>query len=62
MYEDYMAEMPMMSAHVDTLLIIRAKDDKVERGSAFFRKAFLRSALCALCALRALLDAALSGT
>lgn len=30
MYEDYMAEMPMMSAHVDTLLIIRAKDDKVE--------------------------------
>ena len=30
MYEDYMAEMPMMSAHVDTLLIIKAKDDKVE--------------------------------
>lgn len=30
MYEDYMAEMPMMSAHVDTLLIIRAKDDKVD--------------------------------
>ena len=30
MYEDYMAEMPMMSAHVDTLVIIRAKDDKVE--------------------------------
>ena len=30
MYEDYLAEMPMMSAHVDTLLIIKAKDDKVE--------------------------------
>lgn len=30
MYEDYMAEMPMMSTHVDTLLIVRAKDDKVE--------------------------------
>ena len=30
MYDDYLAEMPMMSAHVDTLLIIKAKDDKVE--------------------------------
>lgn len=30
MYEDYMAEMPMISANVDTLLIVRAKDDKVE--------------------------------
>lgn len=30
MYEDYMAEMPMISANVDTLLIIRAKDDKVD--------------------------------
>lgn len=30
MYEDYMGEMPMMSAHVDTLLIVKAKDDKVE--------------------------------
>lgn len=30
MYEDYLAEMPMMSAHVDTLLIIKAKDGKVE--------------------------------
>ena len=30
MYEDYLAEMPMISANVDTLLIIRAKDDKVE--------------------------------
>ncbi len=30
MYDDYMAEMPMISTNVDTLLIIRAKDDKVE--------------------------------
>ena len=30
MYDDYLAEMPMMSAHVDTLLIIKANDDKVE--------------------------------
>uniref|UniRef100_UPI00405667EC DUF4358 domain-containing protein n=1 Tax=Acetatifactor sp. TaxID=1872090 RepID=UPI00405667EC len=30
MYDDYMAEMPMMGTHVDTLLIIKAKDDKVE--------------------------------
>ena len=30
MYDDYLAEMPMMSAHVDTLLIIKAKDGKVE--------------------------------
>ncbi len=30
MYDDYMAEMPMISANVDTLLIVRAKDDKVE--------------------------------
>ena len=30
MYEDYMAEAPMISANVDTLLIVRAKDDKVE--------------------------------
>lgn len=30
MYEDYMAEMPMISTNVDTLLIIKAKDDKVE--------------------------------
>lgn len=30
LYEDYMAEMPMISANVDTLLIVRAKDDKVE--------------------------------
>ena len=29
MYDDYMGEMPMMSANVDTLLIIKAKDDKV---------------------------------
>ena len=30
MYDDYMAEMPMIGTHVDTLLIIKAKDDKVE--------------------------------
>lgn len=30
MYEDYMAESPMISANVDTLLIVKAKDDKVE--------------------------------
>lgn len=30
MYDDYMAEMPMISTNVDTLLIIKAKDDKVE--------------------------------
>lgn len=30
MYDDYLAEMPMISANVDTLLIIRAKDDKVK--------------------------------
>lgn len=30
MYDDYMAEMPMISTNVDTLLIIKAKNDKVE--------------------------------
>ena len=30
MYDDYMGETPMISVNVDTLLIIRAKDDKVE--------------------------------
>lgn len=30
MYDDYLAESPMISTNVDTLLIIKAKDDKVE--------------------------------
>lgn len=30
LYDDYMGEMPMISTNVDTLLIIKAKDDKVE--------------------------------
>lgn len=30
LYDDYLAEMPMISTNVDTLLIIRAKDGKVE--------------------------------
>lgn len=30
MYTDYMGEMPMISTNVDTLLIIKANDDKVE--------------------------------
>lgn len=30
MYDDYFAEVPMISANVDTLLIIKAKDDKVK--------------------------------
>lgn len=30
MYEDYMAEMPMISNHVDTLVIIKAKEDQVD--------------------------------
>lgn len=30
MYDDYMGEAPMISANVDTLLIIKAKDDKVK--------------------------------
>ncbi len=30
MYSDYMGEMPMISANVDTLLIIKANDDKVD--------------------------------
>lgn len=30
MYDDYMGEAPMISANVDTLLIIKAKDDKVD--------------------------------
>lgn len=30
MYDDYLAESPMISANIDTLLIIKAKDDKVE--------------------------------
>lgn len=30
MYSDYMGEMPMISTNVDTLLIIKANDDKVE--------------------------------
>lgn len=30
MYDDYMGESPMISANVDTLLIIRAKDGKVD--------------------------------
>ncbi len=30
MYEDFLAEMPMMSAHIDTMIIIKAKDGQVE--------------------------------
>lgn len=30
MYDDYLAEMPMISAHVDTLVVIQAKEDKVD--------------------------------
>lgn len=30
LYEDYLGESPMISGNVDTLLIIKAKDDKVE--------------------------------
>ena len=30
MYVDYMGEMPMISTNVDTLLIIKSNDDKVE--------------------------------
>lgn len=30
MYEDYMAEAPMISTNVDTLVIVRAKEDKAE--------------------------------
>lgn len=30
LYDDYLAEMPMISANVDTLLIIKAKDGKVD--------------------------------
>ncbi len=30
MYSDYFGEMPMISTNVDTLVIIKAKDDKVE--------------------------------
>lgn len=29
MYDDYLAEMPMISTNVDTLLIVKAKEDKV---------------------------------
>ena len=31
MYEDYLAEVPMISVNVDTLLIIRAKNDTVDK-------------------------------
>ena len=30
MYEDYMAEVPMISAHVDMLVIIKAKEDQAD--------------------------------
>ena len=30
MYDDFLAEMPMMSAHIDTMIIIKAKDGQVE--------------------------------
>lgn len=30
MYEDYMAESPMISANVDTLIIVKAKEDKAD--------------------------------
>jgi len=30
MYEEFVAEVPMMSAHVDTLVVVKAKADKVE--------------------------------
>lgn len=30
MYEDYLAEMPMMSAHVDTFVVVKAKADQVD--------------------------------
>lgn len=30
MYDDYMGEMPMISANVDTMIIIKAKEDRVD--------------------------------
>ncbi len=30
MYDDYMGEMPMISTHVDTMIIIKAKEDKAD--------------------------------
>ena len=30
MYEEFVAEVPMMSAHVDTLIVVKAKADKIE--------------------------------
>lgn len=30
MYEEFVAEVPMMSAHVDTLIVVKAKADQVE--------------------------------
>lgn len=30
MYEEYLAEMPMISTNVDTLIIVKAKEDQVE--------------------------------
>ncbi len=40
MYEDYMGEMPLMSAHVDTMLVVKAKEgqaDAVEEALESYR-------------------------
>ena len=48
MYEDYMAESPMISANVDTLMIVRAKEDKadeVESALTAYREALVNDSL-----------------
>lgn len=48
MYEDYMGEMPMMSTHVDTLLIVKAKEgqaDMVEETLEAYRTDLVENSL-----------------
>ncbi|MGN0168106.1 MAG: DUF4358 domain-containing protein [Acetatifactor sp.] len=48
MYDDYLAEMPMISAHVDTLVIIKAKEgqaDAVEETLTAYREALVNDTM-----------------
>ncbi len=48
MYEDYMGEMPMMSAHVDTLLIVKAaegQEEAVEQALQAYRENMVENSM-----------------
>lgn len=48
MYDDFLAEMPMMSAHIDTMIIIKAKDgqeEAVEEAMNTYRDSLIENSL-----------------